>query len=106
MFPSLDRLLVVPGGSGQRTGLPGREFFVNQLHGGRNIEIARKAERHVVGHIIGLKVIADIDQRGFLEVFGRAERGLLAVGVDLEESRLDRFVENRSLLSSEMFFSS
>ena len=46
-----------------------------------DVDVATDEDAHVVGHVVGVEVILDIDQGRVLQVLGVADSGLLAIGV-------------------------
>ena len=55
------------------------------------VEVARDADGHVVGHVIGLVVFPDVGDRRILQVLLRAQHGLGAVGMVGEQGGGHRF---------------
>ena len=84
---------------GNRTRHPAAEILVDNLDGLVGIEVARHSNAHIVGHIVGGMVFADVLHRGILQVLDGADSGLLAVGMVGEQGRHHRLVDAAVVLS-------
>ena len=76
----------MPGAdSGDRLAFPVAEFFGDQIDGCLDINVTTDEYAHVVRHIVGVKVVLDIYQRGIFQVLNGPDCRLLSIGVHFVE---------------------
>ena len=81
-----------------RIRLHASKVFLDHRHHFIRLEIARKADGHVVRHIPLVVVVLDIDDGRILEVFLRTESGLCTIRMVREQRACDRFKQLASVL--------
>ena len=68
---------------GHRFGFPLAKFFCNQGNGLIGVYVTTNEDAHIVGHVIGVEIILNVDQGWVLEMIDGTDSWLLSIGMNL-----------------------